>query len=477
VGRGNEEDSYVKRYSLDEQRERIAKLLPDLQLFEVGGSLRDEALGLEGKDLDLCVTGQTPESLLDYLKSHGKAEPLSVAGKTVGARLKTSFSPQGTEIALARRERSEGPGHKDFSFHLDPETSIEEDLARRDFTCNAMARDLRTGEKIDPFSGQGDIEEGLLRETSEGMLQEDPLRVLRGLRLMAEYSFFPDKATSESMKEAAANLHELSGERVFSELSRIIKSQDGETALSFALNQGWYGNVFPELRDNISFDQQSPHHSLPVDRHGLATLLSARKLTDDEAILWSALLHDSGKPESGWMGDDGRLHYYADPKRPGTRSHEDVGVEKARLILNRLRAPRKLIEETSYLIQEHMFFDDRSFSRRGPEDQGRRARRFLAKHGREQAEKLLLLRLADLGGKNASRERLYDARSFAKAVRREEEISYSDLAIDGRDILALGASGKEVGEVLFEIRKRIVDNPDLNDKKRLIVWSKRIIEG
>src|SRR5437868_4202518 len=156
-----------------------------LDAYVVGGAVRDELLGHESKDADFLVPGVDIEGLRAVLEPHGRTEELVVAGRPVGVR----FYPRdpsvrklvrsGIEFAPARREVSTGPGRHDFEIVVDPAATVEEDLARRDFTVNAMARRLDDGMLIDPYGGEADLRERRLRTVSRNSFAEDPLRLVR----------------------------------------------------------------------------------------------------------------------------------------------------------------------------------------------------------------------------------------------------------------------------------------------------------
>ena len=154
--------------------------------YVVGGAVRDSLLGVDSKDADFLVPGLDIDGLRAALQPHGRTEDLIVAGRTVGLRLRPreravrELAPAGIELAPARREVSTGPGRHDFEIVVDPTATVEEDLQRRDFTVNAIARRLDDDVLVDPFHGREDLERGILRTLTERSFAEDPLRVVRG---------------------------------------------------------------------------------------------------------------------------------------------------------------------------------------------------------------------------------------------------------------------------------------------------------
>ena len=173
-----------------------------LDAYLVGGAVRDELLGLESSnDADFLVLGVDLEGLRALLEPHGRVDDLQVAGRPVGLRLwprereVRKLVPAGVEFAPPRRERSTGPGRHDFEIVVDASAPVEEDLRRRDFTVNAMARRVDGGDLVDPFGGQEDLEDRVLRTVSPRSFAEDPLRLVRGLRLVSQLDLAPGDET------------------------------------------------------------------------------------------------------------------------------------------------------------------------------------------------------------------------------------------------------------------------------------------
>jgi len=464
---------------LDRWRQEIGALGLDA-CYQVGGAVRDTLLGKEVADLDLCVVGHSTEQLREILSAAGRLEPLIVAERTVGYRFYPAWGPAaGLEFALARSESSTGPGHTDFAIATDPAVDILADLQRRDFTVNALAQEIypdgSLGAVIDPGTGLADLENKILRMTSPEMIAEDPLRILRGLARLAVDDFTLEPATAEQFREHRAAIKQLSAERVFKELTKIINADHPASALRQARQLGVYQEIFPELAATIGFDQESKYHDLTVDDHCLLALENASRFSAPEAVRWAALLHDSGKPASAWRGADGRLHYYRNPDDPNSRSHEDHGVEISGQILSRLRARQQLQEKVQLLIAEHMFTEDRSFGQRSAAKNARAARRMVARVGREHIDDLLLLRRCDLLAKGSSTDlgQLPDLEQII-AVERQQPLTVSELAVNGHDLQALGLSGPGVGQALHELLQRVISEPEHNTRQQLLRWAEKI---
>jgi tRNA nucleotidyltransferase (CCA-adding enzyme) len=452
-----------------------------LDAYLVGGAVRDELLGLDSKDADFLVPGVDTEGLKAKLAPQGRVEDLVVAGRLVGARLYPRdrrirrLAPAGIEFAPPRKEVSTGPGRHDFEIVADPALSVEDDMRRRDFTVNAIARRLSTGEIVDPLHGSEDLERGVLRTVSPSSFAEDPLRLVRALRFVSQLGFDPDEATLRQMRGEAKAVRLVSGERVgggmaadgMGELSKLLLGREPARALRLARDTGVLVELLPEFERAIGFDQESSYHALTVDEHTFAVVQAAADRGFSLAVRLAALFHDLGKPHVAWRGADGRLHYYA---KPGfsDKSHEQVGCELAQSALNRLRYPNALRTRVLRIVRHHMF-------QVGNAD-ALRARRFLAKHGDEVAFELVDHREADYRGKPSEDdgepvEDLEGLDRFRRMLRRERAKPHrlADLAIDGNDLIELGFKpGPALGHALRDLLRQVVDDPALNTRPALL---------
>jgi tRNA nucleotidyltransferase/poly(A) polymerase len=457
-----------------------------LDAYVVGGAVRDELAGLESKDADFLVAGVDIAGLRAVLEPHGRTEELNVADRAVGVRFFPSDrrlrekAPGGIELAPPRREMSTGPGRHDFDIVVDPGATVEDDLGRRDFTINAMARRLSDGTLIDPFDGKRDIEQRVLRTVSPRSFAEDPLRLVRGLRFVSQLDVDPDAETLRQMHEEAASVRLVSGERVggglapdgLGELSKLLLGARPLKALRLARDTGVLVALLPELEPSIGFDQESKFHGLTVDEHTFATVQAAADAGTPLRVRLAALFHDAGKPLVAWRGRDGRLHYYA---RPGhsDRSHEQVGAELAGVALTRLRYPTDLRRQVEQIVRHHMLT---------PRGDAARARRVLARYGDELTFDLLDHKAADLRAKRAPEEPspdgdLAELASFRTLV--ESQLSsphrLRDLAVDGDDLLALGyAAGPGLGHALRTLLGEVVDDPTLNTREALLARAEKL---
>ncbi len=391
------------------------------------------------------------------------------------------LAPAGIEFAPPRKEVSTGPGRHDFEIVADASLSIEDDMRRRDFTVNAMARHLATGKLVDPLDGKNDLERRVLRTVSPTSFTEDPLRLVRALRFVSQLDFDPDEPTLRQMHDEAASVKLVSGERIgggltadgLGELSKLLLGTHPAKALRLARDTGVLVELLPEFERAIGFDQGSRFHPLTVDEHTFAVVQAAAEMRYALPVRLAAVFHDLGKPHGAWRGTDGRLHYYA---KPGfaERSHEQIGCDLAREALLRLRYPNTLRDRVVRIVRYHMF-------QIGKGD-AVRARRFLAKHGDELALQLVDHKDADYRGKPGpdglgpveDLEKLARFRTMLEAERRQPH-RLSDLAIDGSDLIELGLRpGPRLGRVLRDLLHDVVDDPSLNTRATLLARARKV---
>jgi tRNA nucleotidyltransferase (CCA-adding enzyme) len=459
----------------------------DLDAYLVGGAVRDELLGHESKDADFLVPDVDTEGLKQKLAPHGRVEDLVVANRLVGVRLHPrekeirKLTPAGIEFAPPRKEVSTGPGRHDFEIVADASLSVEDDMRRRDFTVNAMARRLSTGEIVDPLGGREDLKRGVLRTVSPTSFAEDPLRLVRALRFVSQLGFEPDASTLQQMRDEAVSVKLVSGERIggglaadgMGELSKLLMGKEPARALRLARDTGVLTELLPELAPSIGFDQESKYHSLGVDEHTFDVVQAAADRGLSLAVRLAALFHDLGKPFTAWRGADGRLHYYAKPGY-AEKSHEQVGAELANRALNRLRYPTDLRRRVERIIRHHMFNISKG--------DALRARRFLAKHGDEVAFELVDLKEADYAGKPGADglppvEDLEKLERFRKLLEREQKHPHrlADLAVDGNDLIEAGFEpGPELGHTLRDLLHVVVDDPSQNTREALLRRARKL---
>jgi putative nucleotidyltransferase with HDIG domain len=427
-----------------------------LDAYLVGGAVRDELLGLDSKDADFLVVGVDTKELREKLAPHGRVEELVVAGRLVGVRLVPrdkrirELTRAGIEFAPPRKEVSTGPGRHDFEIVADPELSVEDDMRRRDFTVNAMARHLDNGELVDPLGGKADLEARLLRTVSAQSFREDPLRIIRALRFVSQLGFEPDETLLEQMRAEAASVQLVSGERIggglaadgMGELSKLLMGHEPARALAIARDTG----VLAELIPNFG---AVPEY---LNDHIFAVVQASADAGDNLAVRLAALFHDVGKP----LDDD-------------PLGHARVGAEIAAKTLRRLRYPSRLVSRVVAIVRAHPFH-----AKTAPREPSE-LRRYLAEHGDELAADITAMRFADLRAKD--RDELVLA-EIAAGLERERANPHriADLAVSGDDLIALGFTpGPALGSALQSLLDAVLDEPELNTRNDLLARAKALL--
>ena len=442
----------------------------DIDAYVVGGAVRDEFLGIPHADEDFLVPGVDQTRLRGLLEPHGRVEDMEVHGQLVGVRLHPrersirELVPSGIELTPPRAERSTGPGHRDFAIVSDPAIGVEEDMARRDFTINAMARRLSTGELVDPFGGLADLGRRELRTVSDRSFQEDPLRILRGLRLVSQLGFAPSGETLAHMRLEADGLRHVSAERIggglaadgMGELSKLLLGSRPAAALRLARDTGVLVQILPEFEPAVGYSLEGERQPLPLDEHVFAVVQAAADHGASLAVRLSALLHDLAKPET-----NGRAE-----------SHAEAGARIAGRVLRRLRYPTALRRRVMAIVAHHAFRLDEWLR----DDNARATRHFLARSGYELAHELVEHKRSDLAAKPVPPEELEALERLALGLEAERESPHRlvDLAVTGRDLLELGyREGPEVGRVLHLLLEAVVEDPSLNTRDGLVERARR----
>jgi tRNA nucleotidyltransferase (CCA-adding enzyme) len=303
-----------------------------MKVYVVGGSVRDELLGRAHGDRDWVVVGATPERML--------ADGFHPVGKDFPVFLHPSTHEQ---YALARTERKTAPGYHGFAFHAAPEVTLEEDLARRDLTINAMARD-EAGALIDPFGGKRDLDARVLRHVSPAFA-EDPVRILRLARFAARFADFSVAPETMELMRGMVRTGEvdaLVAERVWQELSRGLMESRPARMLDVLHESGALARILPELDRLWGVPQPADvHPEVDTGVHMLLVVDAAARLDAPLPARWAAVLHDLGKgttPRSEW---------------PRHKAHEERSFELARQVNERLRVPAECRDASLLAAREH----------------------------------------------------------------------------------------------------------------------------
>lgn len=306
-----------------------------MQTYLVGGAVRDQLLDYPVKEKDWVVVGATVD------------EMLAAGYQQVGSDFPVFLHPKTKdEHALARTERKTAPGYRGFEVHASPDVTLEEDLRRRDLTINAMAKDA-DGQLIDPYHGQADLEQKLLRHVSPAFA-EDPVRILRVARFAARYAhlgFSVAEETTELMSQMVqhGDVDALVAERVWQEFYKALGERNPEVFIEVLRSCGALKIILPEIDALFGVPQPIEHHpEIDTGIHTMMVLQQACLLSDDEDTRFAALCHDLGKaltPEENWPS-----HY----------GHEANGIKPIQQLCKRLRIPNAFRELASITAKYHL---------------------------------------------------------------------------------------------------------------------------
>ena len=438
----------------------------------VGGCVRDTLMRMQPKDWDLEVYQLDPARLREILDQFG---PVNVVGESftvykLGHHL---------DISIARRERKSGRGHKAFVIEGDPSMSVAEAARRRDFTTNAILQDPLTGELIDPYDGQGDIDRRILRAVSLDTFAEDSLRVLRAAQFAARFEFdiYPD--TVELCR--SIDLDDLPAERIWGELEKLLlQAPRPSVGLEWLRKLGAVEKLFPEIQSLIGVTQDPEWHPEgDVFVHTQLVIDRARELIDDLSyprrvtVMLAALAHDFGKPATTEF-IDGRLR---------SRGHEEAGVPPAESFLDRINIHTidgyNVRGQVIALVREHLkpgeFYKKR-------DEVGEGAFRRLAR--RCEPDLLYRVAKADSLGRNAEwvpREQWYGAEAQEWFIERSRELEVEQRPPDplllGRHLLELGVEpGPQMGEITRAVYEMQLDGRVRNLEEALEAARKLIEE-
>ncbi len=447
----------------------LADALPLGSLFAVGGRVRDEVRSQAGvalgplKDLDYVVTGLTHDELRARLEGLGRVDFVGASF----AVFKVSLGGETIDVALPRRERSLGVGHREFSVESGPQVSLLEDLARRDFRMNMLARALPSGELVDPFGGVADIHARRIDILSARAFEEDPLRVMRAVQFAARFEYDLTTQTRTAMAAAAHLIPSVSAERIAGELQKMLVHA-ARPSIGFELlrEHGALEHIWPELLEGVDVEQNE-WHAFSVYRHNLETMDAAAP--GDLISRLAALLHDVGKSRT----KDGP-HFYR---------HEQVGADMAAAMLSRLRFSNDVARTVEHLVRGHMYAAD-------PQLSDAALRRFIRRIGVEHLDRQFALRSADIAGsglpkRDDSNER-FQTRVYAELAR-ETPFSIHDLRIDGERVMAFmvqnglaqqGFRGDpRVGEALRYLFEQVTEQPERNQPEALTALLEQYFGG
>ena len=404
------------------------------EAFVVGGAVRDGVRGVQPKDWDLA-TNATPEQ---------------AAAVFTGRHIIETGLRHGTVTVVLDHMPLE------ITTYRGDAPTLQADLARRDFTCNAMAYHPRTG-LLDPMGGRADLARGLVRCVGEAdrRFAEDGLRILRALRFAAVLGLRVEDKTAAAMRRNLPLLPQAAPERIRAELTGLLCGRDAGRVL--AENADIAAAVLPELAPLFGFAQHNAHHDRDVWQHTLAVVDAA---APEPVLRWAALLHDLGKPACFSLGPDGAGHFYG---------HAELSAKLAGAILTRLHSDTAGRAQIVALVRWHDV----------PIVPERRAmRRLLRRLGEDTVRRLLALRIADTRGQapacQGRLETLRQAGAVVDTLVAEAAcFSRKDLAVTGRDLLPLGLTGHEIGAALERCLTAVVEEAVPNERAALLDYVRR----
>jgi tRNA nucleotidyltransferase (CCA-adding enzyme) len=419
------------------------------QCWLVGGAVRDLHLGRPLADLDIA-TDARPEDVMRLFRT---VIPTGVRHGTVTVL----FRGAKFEVTTFRTEEGYSDGRRPDQVHFAP--SILDDLARRDFTINAMAWDLVRHHLEDPHHGRDDLAAKVIRAIGDpdARFHEDGLRPLRACRFAAQLGFSIDAGTKAAIPRALDVTARVSAERVRDEIVKIIGAPLPSEGVRLMHETGLLALVLPELAAGHGV-AQGDLHCWDVLTHSLMSCDAAPRA--DLVLRLAALLHDVGKPPAASATPDGRPTFYG---------HERLSRSIAAAVLERLRFPTAVIQSVTHLVGEHMFNYTEEWSDAA-------VRRLVARVGEQHIDALIALRRADYAGMCPGNAETYPQAlvRFADHVHAVREgakaFTVRDLAVDGTALmerLKIGP-GPAIGAVLSELLEAVLDDPSLNERERLL---------
>ncbi len=441
----------VKPEILVEQIKEFGKL-HRITPYLVGGFLRDKFLRRRNHDIDIMVEKDALEFAGNFAKAYGYPSPVFY-GRFGTAMIEVGKNK--IEFATARKESYDENSRKPY---VKPATVLE-DLARRDFTVNAMALNLTTGQFIDPFGGKKDIRSRIIRTPVEPdrTFYDDPLRILRGIRFAAVLNFTIEPDTKRAMKKNAGRLLIVSQERIADEIIKIISARKPSTGFFLLYETGVLEIVLPEVA--ALKEKRTDHPCKELFEHTLQVLDNTAELTRSPALRISALLHDIGKPKTLRV-ENGKVSFHR---------HEMVGERMSLRICERLKISQTDAEMIGRIIRYHL--RPHLLAKENPTDNA--LARFIREIGPDM-KGLFIIAQADITSKNEkkvkqAKENILKLYERIKTLNRKMRLAKFKLAINGFDIMNILKiqPGKDVGNVKKKLEEMVL-NGELENKKTVL---------
>lgn len=429
------------------------------EAYMVGGCVRDILIGKKPKDWDI-TTNATPEQIMALFKNTFYENSFGTVGVVLDEEADPSLKVVEITPYRIEGEYTDGRHPNQVSFS----TKLEDDLKRRDFTINAIAFDPIKGQIIDPYKGQEDISDKIIRCVGDASLRftEDGLRIIRAIRLAAELCFMINVDTAKAISEQGPILEKISKERIRDELIKIVNSDAPMIGIALAQRLDVLKYIIPELEEGLHA-KQNQAHAYTVFEHLLRSVQHAADKKYPFEVRLAALLHDVGKP---------RTSRYSEEKKDVTfYGHEVVGAKMTEKILKRLKFPTKTVETVVKLVRWHMFFSDTE------QISPSAVRRVIANVGEEQIWNLMNLRICDRIGTGRPKENPYRFRKYQAMIEEvlRDPISVGMLKINGGKVIDVTriTPGPKIGFILHALLEEVLEDPGLNTPENL---EKRALE-
>lgn len=421
--------------------------------YLVGGCVRDMIMGNTPNDYDI-TTNATPEQIIGIFPDTFYENNFGTVGVVINHGQEkeevVEVTPYRTESKYSDKR------HPDSVLYSN---NIKDDLQRRDFTINAMAYRVASGELVDLYGGAEDIGKKLIKAVGDPKIrfEEDALRILRAIRFSATLGFHVEHNTKEAIEDMVGGLLEISSERIRDEFVKIIMSDNPMQALVLSEELGVLKYVVPELEKGIGI-RQNQAHSYDVWEHNLRTLQHAADKKWPLHVRLSAIFHDISKPET--------RRYSAEKKDYTFYGHDVVGGRVTRQIMKRLKFPKDLVEQVSLFVRWHMFFSDTEQISLSA------VRRLIANVGRENVWDLMDLRVCDRIGTGRPKEEPFRLRKYKAMVEEamRDPVTVGMLKIDGLRIMEVTheTPGPRIGLILNALMGEVLEEPTLNTHENLV---------
>jgi poly(A) polymerase/tRNA nucleotidyltransferase (CCA-adding enzyme) len=431
------------------------------EAYLVGGCVRDLLIGKIPKDWDV-TTNAKPEEIQNIFPETFYENQFG----TVGVENKETENPdlKVIEVTPYRIESK-------YSNNRHPDTvtfskNLEDDLKRRDFTMNAIAYRVSTGELVDLYGGQEAIKDKMIKAVGkpEERFKEDALRILRAVRFATQHGFAIEHETMKAMTENVDLLSNISAERIRDEFLKMMMSDEPIVGIVMAEKLGILKYIVPELEIGIGV-KQNGEHIYDVWEHNLRTMQHAADKSWPIHIRVAGLFHDIGKPETReWSKEKNDYTFYG---------HDVVGAKITKRICNRLKFGNEMSEKITRLVRYHMFFSDTDQITLSA------VRRLVAKVGADNVWDLIDLRICDRVGMGRPKEEPYRLRKFESMIEEvmRDPINVSMLKIDGNRLIEMGEKpGPKNGWTLHALLEEVLDNPEKNNTEYLENRSKELLK-